>query len=199
MSASNRALFLDRDGVLDELVHYPSHDEWEAPRSIGDLRMIDGIAAPLRRLADAGWRLVIVTNQPSYAKGKVTKESLEAVQQAVLDALARDGVAIARSYVCFHHPDAIVPELRVACDCRKPGTRFLHDAERELDVDLARSWMIGDQDSDLACGRAAGCKVALIEHRRSAHKRGAIEPDLRVENLEELARVILSEAKDLPR
>lgn len=191
MSASNRALFLDRDGVLDELVYYASHDEWESPRRVEDLHMIGGIAAPLRHLADAGWRLVIVTNQPSYAKGKTSKESLEAVHRAVLDALAREGVVIARDYVCFHHPDAIVDELRVACDCRKPGTRFLRDAARELELDLARSWMVGDQDSDLACGRAAGCKVALLEHRGSAHKRGAIEPDLRVGSLEELARALI--------
>jgi D-glycero-D-manno-heptose 1,7-bisphosphate phosphatase len=188
MSASNRALFLDRDGVLDELVYYASHDEWESPRRVEDLRMIDGIAAPLRQFADAGWQLVIVTNQPSYAKGKASKESLIDVHNAVLDALARDGVSIARSYTCFHHPDAIVPELRVACDCRKPSTRFLHDAARELDLDLTRSWMVGDQDSDLACGRAAGCKVALLQHPGSEHKRGGIEPDVRVENLEELAR-----------
>ncbi|HEV7766922.1 MAG TPA: HAD-IIIA family hydrolase [Thermoanaerobaculia bacterium] len=185
----NRALFLDRDGVLDELVFYASSGEWESPRSLSDLVMIDGVNAPLQRIADAGWLLFIVTNQPSFAKGKTSMQELREVQDAVVRALA---VPIAKSYVCFHHPESIVPELRIACDCRKPGTQSLREAARELDVDLSASWMIGDQDSDLACGRAAGCKVALLENPRSANKRGAVEPDVRVASLAELADVLTS-------
>jgi D-glycero-D-manno-heptose 1,7-bisphosphate phosphatase len=185
----NRALFLDRDGVLDELVHYASSDEWESPRTVSDLVMIENVTASLRRIADAGWLLFIVTNQPSFAKGKTSMQELRDVQDAVVRTL---NVPIARSYVCFHHPDSIVAELRVACDCRKPGTQFLRDAAREFEVDLSASWMIGDQDSDLACGRAAGCRVALLENPRSANKRGAIEPDLRVKSLAELADVLTS-------
>ena len=178
----NRALFLDRDGVLDELVYYewPAR-EWEAPRRVEDIRMIDA-ARPLQRFLDAGWLLFIVTNQPSHRKGKTSREDLEAVHEEVVRRL---GVPVTRSYICFHHPDD-------RCECRKPSPYFLREAARELDVDLSASWMVGDQDSDLACGRAAGCKVALIEHRGSEHKRGAIEPDLRVRDLTELALVILS-------
>jgi D-glycero-D-manno-heptose 1,7-bisphosphate phosphatase len=183
-----RALFLDRDGVLDELVFYPSSGEWESPRTTADVQMIEGVTPPLRRFVDAGWKLVIVTNQPSYAKGKTPVEDLIAVHDAVVAAL---GVPIARSYLCFHHPEAIVAELRVACECRKPGAKSLRDAARELELDLAASWMVGDQDTDLAAGRAAGCRVALIEHPGSAHKRGTIEPDLRCADLAELAEAIL--------
>jgi D-glycero-D-manno-heptose 1,7-bisphosphate phosphatase len=151
--------------------------------------MIEGVAEPLQRLVDAGWLLVIVTNQPSYAKGKTTKEELLEVHEALVQRL---GVPIAASYICFHHPEAIVEELRVACECRKPGTKSLRDAARDLNIDLAQSWMVGDQDSDLACGRAAGCRVALIEHHGSEDKRGAIEPDLRVLDLKELVERVLS-------
>ncbi|HEX8172252.1 MAG TPA: HAD-IIIA family hydrolase [Thermoanaerobaculia bacterium] len=191
MSASNRALFLDRDGVLDELVFYQSSGEWEAPRSVAELAMIPGIAEPLRRFAADGWLLFIVTNQPSYAKGKVARQPLVDVHEVVLRNLADAGVPIADSYQCFHHPEAVIEELRVRCDCRKPGTLFLRTAAERYDVDLARSWMVGDQDSDLACGRAAGCRVALLAHHGSAHKRGAIEPDLRVATLEELANALI--------
>jgi D-glycero-D-manno-heptose 1,7-bisphosphate phosphatase len=183
-----RALFLDRDGVLDELVYYPSHDEWESPRRLADLVLIEGVHEPLRRFVDAGWLLFIVTNQPSFAKGKTSREELQEVHDAVVASL---DVPIARSYLCFHHPEAIVDDLRVKCDCRKPGTKSLRDAAEEFGVDLSRSWMVGDQDSDLACGRAAGCRVALIEHRGSAHKRGEIEPDLRVRDLTELATSLI--------
>jgi len=184
----NRALFLDRDGIVDELVFYDSSGEWESPRRLADVRMIESAAAPLQRFVDEDWLLVIITNQPSHAKGKTSMQELLDVHEEIVDKL---GVEIAASYLCFHHPDAVVEELRVPCECRKPGAQSLLDAARELSIDLAQSWMVGDQDSDLAAGRAAGCKVALIEHPRSAHKRGTVKPDLVVRDLEELATSLI--------
>lgn len=176
-----RALFLDRDGILDELVFYESSGEWEAPRVTGDLRMIEGVTAALQRFVDAGWLLFIITNQPNVAKGKATREDVEAVNEAVLRALQ---VPVARSYICFHQQSD-------GCICRKPSPHFLQEAAREFEVDLGASWMAGDQDSDLLCGRNAGCRVALIEHHGSAHKRGQVEPDLRVRDLGELANALI--------
>jgi D-glycero-D-manno-heptose 1,7-bisphosphate phosphatase len=183
-----RALFLDRDGILDELVFYESSGEWESPRRPADLRMIEGVNEPLARFAEAGWLLFIVTNQPSAAKGKTSLEELRDVHERVVASLS---VPIVRSYQCFHHPDE-------GCTCRKPSPQFLHEAAREFGVDLAQSWMVGDQDSDLACGRAAGSRVALIEHRGSEHKRGAIEPDLRVNDLTELANALIPTSSPTP-
>jgi D-glycero-D-manno-heptose 1,7-bisphosphate phosphatase len=191
----NRALFLDRDGVLNELVYYESTHEWESPRTVDDLVMTAGVRAPLQRFVDAGWLLFIVTNQPSHAKGKTTMEDLHVVHDAVVRAIE---VPITRSYLCFHHPQAIVDELRVICECRKPRPQSLHDAAREFDVELAASWMVGDQDTDLACGRAAGCKVALIANERSANKRGAVEPDLRCRDLAELANALIPTSSASP-
>jgi D-glycero-D-manno-heptose 1,7-bisphosphate phosphatase len=185
----NRALFLDRDGILNDLVFYESSGEWESPRVVADLVVTQGLIEPLQRFVDAGWLLFIVTNQPSFAKGKTSMQDLRDVHDALVRAL---DVPVVRSYLCFHHPDSIVPELRVACGCRKPGAQSLLDAARDFDVELGASWMIGDQDSDLAAGRAAGCRVALLEHEGSAHKRGRIEPDLRVHALAELADALLT-------
>ncbi len=192
---SRRALFLDRDGVLDELVFYPSHGEWESPRQLSDLRLIEEAFPPLARAVRAGWLLFVVTNQPSYAKAKATREELTAVQDSVLKALSDNGAPVTESYQCFHHPDAVVPELRVACECRKPGTLFLREASREFNVDLKQSWMAGDQDSDLACGRAAGCRVALIEYPHSGYKRGAVEPDLRCRSIAEFVDHVVGTAR----
>lgn len=163
-----KALFLDRDGVLDELVYYADSNEWESPRRVEDIRLIPGAFEAVKRARAAGFEIVVITNQPSFAKGKISRESLEAVHAQIAGSL--------KSYVCYHGPAD-------GCDCRKPGTKFVDDAARELDLDLAQSWFIGDQDSDLACGRAAGMRVILIEHAHSAHKRGRIEPDFRALDL----------------
>lgn len=177
-----RALFLDRDGILDELVYYESSGEWESPRRLADLKMIEGVSEPLRRLAEAGWLLFIITNQPSFAKGKTSKEELIEVQDEVLRRL---DAPIARGYVCFHQAED-------KCECRKPSPYFLREAAREYGVDLGQSWMVGDQDSDLACGQAAGCRVVLIEHPGSGHKRGGIEPDLRCSDLNEMVDALMT-------
>jgi D-glycero-D-manno-heptose 1,7-bisphosphate phosphatase len=176
-----RALFLDRDGIVDELVYYESSGEWEAPRRPGDIRMIEGARDALQRFAEAGWLLFFVTNQPNVAKGKAAQADVEAVHEAIVRTLA---VPVTRSYLCFHQAED-------RCECRKPSPLFLREAAREFAVDLAESWMAGDQDSDLLCGRAAGCRVALIEHRGSEHKRGNVEPDLRVRDLGELATALI--------
>ena len=185
---TNKALFLDRDGVLDELVFYPDTGEWESPRRIADLKLIPGAADAVRKAHERGWLIVIVTNQPSYAKGKTSLEELAEVHERVV----RD-LPVAKSCICHHHPDAIVEEYRVKCECRKPGTLSIREAAKELDIDLSRSWMIGDQDTDLRAGRAAGCRIALVEHEPSAYKRGAVEPDLRVASLEELVERVRGE------
>lgn len=191
----NRALFLDRDGILDELVYYPSSAEWESPRTLDDVQVITSVAEPLQRFVDEDWLLVIITNQPSHAKGKTSMQNLLDVHEAIVDRL---GVEIAASYLCFHHPEASVEELRVKCECRKPGAQSLRDAARDLAIDLSNSWMVGDQDSDLAAGRAAGCKVALIEHPKSSHKRGSVKPDLVVRDLEELATSLIPTSSETP-
>ena len=188
VSQSRKALFLDRDGVLDELVFYSDTAAWEAPRRIADLKVMPQVAEPLRRAAAAGWRLFIVSNQPDYAKGKTTREELDEVHEELLRRL---GVPFDATFRCFHHPDALVESLRVTCECRKPGTLFLREAERGYGVDRSLSWMIGDQDTDVLCGRAAGCRVALVENAHSASKRGTAEADIVGANLEECIGQIL--------
>ncbi|HEX7420953.1 MAG TPA: HAD-IIIA family hydrolase [Thermoanaerobaculia bacterium] len=183
----NRALFLDRDGVLDELVFYPSHGEWESPRHVSDLKMRDGFAEPLKQAIRAGWLLFIITNQPSYAKEKCPLEDLQEVHARVLDEMQRAGVTITADYVCYHHPDSKLDGFG-ACQCRKPSPFFIREAAKRYDVDLRRSWMVGDQDSDVVTGINAGCRTALLNYEHSADKRGSRKSDLFCADLADLVR-----------
>jgi D-glycero-D-manno-heptose 1,7-bisphosphate phosphatase len=173
----NRALFLDRDGVLDDLVFYPSHGEWESPRNVRDLKMRDDVAEALNEASRAGWLLFILTNQPSYAKGKCPLKDLQDVHRRVLDELKRAGVMITGDYVCYHHPQSKLEGFG-PCQCRKPSPFFIREAARAHDVDLRRSWMVGDQDTDVVTGINAGCRTALLNYEHSANKRGTRNPDL---------------------
>jgi D-glycero-D-manno-heptose 1,7-bisphosphate phosphatase len=186
------ALFLDRDGVVDDLVYYPSHGEWESPRNVGDLRMRD--VEPLKQASEAGWLLFLITNQPSYAKGKCPLADLQEVQERVLDELRSRGVTITDSYVCYHHPDSKIAGFG-PCQCRKPSPQFLREAADRYDVDLASSWMIGDQDSDVVTGINAGCRTALLKYEHSSGKRGSAKPDLVCAGLAELVRIIVDGAQ----
>jgi D-glycero-D-manno-heptose 1,7-bisphosphate phosphatase len=186
-------VFVDRDGVINELVPDSVSGRPESPLRPSDLRLVPGASAALRRLANAGWRLVGVSNQPGAAKGLVSLQELQAVQARVLELLAAEAVRFDAFKLCLHHPEGVVPELKGECECRKPAPGMLLEAARELDLDPAGSWMVGDTDGDMAAGRAAGCHTVLVEYPGSAHKRdGSPHPDTIVRNLAAAAAFILA-------
>lgn len=178
------AAYLDRDGTINEAVPDPRSGAPESPLSVPDVRLLPGAAAAAGALADAGFALVCVSNQPAAAKGKVTVADLLEVHERVSALLAQEGVELDASYLCLHHPDGVRPELSETCRCRKPAPGMLHDAEAQLGIDLGSSWMIGDTDTDVAAGRAAGCRTLLIEYPPSGHKRsGQARSDLRAPDI----------------
>ena len=187
------AVFLDRDGVLTELMADPGSGLPESPLSPDDVRLAPGAAAGARRLRDdGGYALVGVTNQPAAAKGRLTVARLEEVQARVVDLLAAAGVELDGWRMCLHHPDGVVPELSGPCECRKPAPGMLLDAARELELDPGRSWMAGDTDADMQAGRAAGCRTALIVHPGSAHKRSeAVTADVEGGDLAHVSALVL--------
>ncbi len=179
-----RAAFLDRDGVINEGVTDATSGELESPLNPQEVRLLPGAAAAARALANAGFALVCVSNQPAAAKGKISLEQMLAVHERVLELLAVEGVRLDAWRLCPHHPHGVVPELSGPCPCRKPAAGMLLDAADALQLDLSASWMLGDTDTDVGAGRAAGCRTVLIEYPGSAHKRsGHSQPDSRAGNL----------------
>lgn len=191
--SDRRAAFVDRDGVINELVIDPVSGEPESPLTVDDVRLTPTALEGLRTLAGAGFALVVVSNQPAAAKGKVSVEALQRIHGRVVDLLNAGGVDLEAERLCLHHPDGVVPELTGPCDCRKPAPGMLLDAAAELGITLQRSWMVGDTDADVQAGRAAGCRTALVEHPGSAHKRdGAATPGLLASSLGDAARAIVA-------
>ena len=148
------AFFLDRDGTLIEEVHYLSEPS--------QVRLIPGAAEAVRVLNSAGMLVVIVTNQAGVARGYFPESRGAEVHDRLSALLAAHGARIDAYYHCPHHPTEGVGEYRVECDCRKPRPGLLLRGARELDIDLARSWMVGDKLSDAEAGAAAGCRTVLV-------------------------------------
>jgi D-glycero-D-manno-heptose 1,7-bisphosphate phosphatase len=198
--SGSAAVFLDRDGVLNELVPDPASGEPESPLRVEDVRLLPAAAAGAARLARAGLTLVCVSNQPAAAKGLVAVDDLLAVHRRVLELLGREGVELTGTRLCLHHPRGVVPELAGPCACRKPAPGMLLDMAASLGLDLGASWMVGDTDADVGAGRAAGCSTLLIEHPGSHHKRlSGIQPDRRAADLAGAVDLLLgSESETIP-
>jgi len=149
------AAFLDRDGVIVRDVDLLVRAD--------QIELLPSAAEALRRLREAQFPIVIVTNQPAVARGLVTEGEVLALEAEIERFLRDGGGVIDAFYYCPHHPRATLPVYRVACECRKPRPGMLLRAARELDLDLAASTMIGDRLSDVAAGQRAGCRTILVE------------------------------------
>lgn len=191
MNNLEKGIFLDRDGVLNELVRNPLTDAYESPHRPEDLVLCHDIENPLKRLRDAGYKLFIISNQPSFAKGKASLESIKETADYFLNQLMGKGVAIDRSFYCYHHPEGIIPEYSFTCACRKPEPFFLFQAQSDYKINLSESWMIGDRDADIECGKRAGCKTVLLRNQQSVQYQGRSTPDYFASGLSEAVDYIL--------
>ena len=176
-SEGQRAVFLDRDGVINRALTrdgkpYP-------PASLAEFEILPGVAEACGKLKRAGFLLVVATNQPDVGRGTTKQETVEAIHDHMRRALPIDRVE-----VCYH-PGKGASE----CDCRKPKPGMLLRAERELGIDLSRSFMVGDRWRDIDAGRAAGVTTILIDYGYAEELRQP--PHHRVGSLLEAAEVIL--------
>jgi D-glycero-D-manno-heptose 1,7-bisphosphate phosphatase len=142
-----RALFLDRDGTLMVDTGYV--------RDPAEVRLIDGATAALRRARALGYELIVVSNQSGVGRGLIQQREYEAVHARLLELLSAEEISLDAVYVCFHRPDD-------GCACRKPAPGLILEAARARDIDLSTSIMIGDKDSDVAAGRAAGTRTLRL-------------------------------------
>ena len=189
---SSAAVFLDRDGVLIEDIDLLTR--------VDQLRVLPGVPQALKMLAEAGFQLVVASNQPVVARGLVTEVEVQAVHEHLEKLLIQAGASpFAGWYFCPHHPNATLPAYRQACDCRKPKPGLLLRAARELGLDLSASFMVGDRITDIIAGARAGCRTVLVQTGKhleppittSEPLDKSIEPDYTCADLRAAAQWIL--------
>ena len=153
-----KAIFLDRDGTINRYVGFL--------RDINDFELLPGVAEAIRTINRSGYLAIVVTNQPVVARGEVTEAGLREIHNKMETILGREGAYIDALYYCPHHPhrgyDGEIPELKVNCGCRKPRPGMLLRAAEDYNIDLPRSWMVGDGENDVLAGQAAGCRAIRI-------------------------------------
>ena len=176
----NRAVFLDRDGVINRAVLRDGRPF--PPASAHAVEWLPRVAEALRALRGAGFRIIVVTNQPDVGRGTQSRDAVEAIHQELLRRFPIDEIK-----VCYHTDED-------GCECRKPRPGMLLEAARAWGVDLRQSVMIGDRWRDIEAGKAAGCKTILIAQKYAERK--AEQPDAVVESLAEASALICATWRD---
>ncbi len=183
---SSPAVFLDRDGTINEEMGYVNH--------LSRFKLLPGVAEAIRRLSGAGLRVVVITNQSGAARGYFPASLVAEIHEYLKKLLAEGGACLDGLYACLHHPDA-------GCACRKPKTALLEQAARELDLDLARSYLVGDRYIDIRSAANAGVKgiLVLTGYGRGEYEylRGGqtVQPAHVAENLLDAAEWIVEDLK----
>lgn len=158
LANKQRAIFLDRDGVINEHVGFLNNPD--------DFVLLPQVAEAIEKINMAGYLAICVTNQPVIARGELTVEGLENIHYKMEALLGKEHAYLDAIYYCPHHPDKGFPgevaDLKIACDCRKPKPGMLLKAAEDYNIELSRSWMVGDDVRDIEAGISAGCHTALI-------------------------------------
>lgn len=153
-SDMEKIVFLDRDGTLNEEVHYLHRPE--------DMHLLEGVQQALRRLKEAGFKLVVITNQAGVARGYYTEEDVKLLHGYMNEILSAEGARIDGFYYCPHHPVHGIGSYKKDCSCRKPGIGMFLQAEKQFAVDKAHSYMIGDKLLDTQAGKNYGVTSILV-------------------------------------
>jgi len=158
----NRAVFLDRDGVINEIIYHQEMGIIDSPFTVEQFKLLPNVGEAINKFHNLGFKVIIISNQPGIAKNHFTMDVFEGIKNKMKKELSKTGSFVDAEYYCFHHPEAKLKKYRKVCDCRKPKPGMLLKAAEEHDIDLKISWMIGDGITDIQAGSMAGCKTILI-------------------------------------
>lgn len=185
-----KAVFLDRDGVINPLCGVDEQGHPESPLRVSEFQIFDFVGRSIRLLNKMGYQVFVVTNQPAAAKGKMTLDELAEMNVKLHMHAIGAGGSIKRIYTCLHHPDekqVVRKALLSICDCRKPKPGMIFRAASEFAISLSRSWMVGDSWKDIVAGQSAGCRTILVGIQKNNLK---CDPDFRADDLEKAVEII---------
>ncbi len=156
------AVFLDRDGVINQLVFHPDLGLIDSPLNPTQFKLIPGAAEAIKLFNQLGLKVIVISNQPAIAKGKMSETLFSLVQLKMKRLLAKNGAHVDAEYYCFHHPHAERPEYKKICNCRKPKPGLILQAKADFNLDVSKCYMIGDALTDIKAGHDAGCKSIFL-------------------------------------
>lgn len=193
MLPKEKAVFLDRDGVLNELVYYKD-GHVGSPITAKQLVVYPRAAESIKRIHEAGYKALVVSNQPGVGRKQFSYAELLRMNNKIKRALAKGGESLDGEYYCLHHPRALIKKYRGDCNCKKPKPGLLLRAAKEYNLDLRKSFFVGDAISDVQAGKVAGCKTILIGQmtdllNRMMKKHHAM-PDFMIGSLAEIGDII---------
>jgi D,D-heptose 1,7-bisphosphate phosphatase len=162
----NNAIFLDRDGVINELYYDDNHGVIDSPFHPDQLELFPKVEDAINIFHDQGYKVILISNQPGIAKKHFSEETFEAIKLKIKELLNKKNAYFDAEYYCLHHPESKIDKYKKICDCRKPKTGMIQQAAEEHDIDLSNSWMIGDSIVDIEAGATAGCKTIFIGKKK---------------------------------
>ena len=157
-----KAVFLDRDGTINEIIYYPDQGIIDSPFTAEQFKLLPGVGEAIKILNQSEFKVILVSNQPGIAKGHFSVDTFEEIREKMRTELAKHGAFLDAEYYCLHHPEARIKEYRKNCECRKPKPGLLLKAAKDSNINLAKSWIVGDGLTDIEAGKRAGCKTILI-------------------------------------
>jgi D,D-heptose 1,7-bisphosphate phosphatase len=195
-----KAVFLDRDGTINKLVFFPEYGIIDSPLNPAQFSLMPGAAEAIHAFNNLGLKVIVVSNQPAIAKGKMSEELFERVRAKMKAVLAKKGAYVDAEYYCFHHPQAKLREFKAVCDCRKPKPGLLLKAASDFGLDISGCYMVGDGLMDIKAGKAVGCRSILIGQEKcdlcKLMEKMAIKPNVIVHSLLDASKIIEKEVSE---
>ena len=196
-SKKRKAVILDKDGVINEMVYNSEFGTVDSPLNPKEFKLLNGVAKAIKLFKKMGFLVIAASNQPAVAKGKMSLELLAEIDKKMKKELSKGGAHLDGVYYCLHHPDKSQVKIKKYlknCNCRKPKPGLILKAAKELNIDLSKSYMIGDGLIDVEAGERAGCKTIFLGNLKNywceAMQKRKIKPDFVAKNLLEAVKII---------
>ncbi|OGK21591.1 hypothetical protein A3C23_01770 [Candidatus Roizmanbacteria bacterium RIFCSPHIGHO2_02_FULL_37_13b] len=188
-----KGVFFDRDGIINQVIYDMVLGRISTPLNPNQIVLVPKIVDLLRLTKQKGYLNIIVSNQPMIGLKRISEDGFATITDRVVNLLKKENAIIDDQFYCFHHPYALIPKYKKKCSCRKPGIDLITQAQKKHDIDLKKSWFIGDGTFDIIAGHKSGCKTILVTNvEESAYlhefekRLGKVKPDFIVKNLGEI-------------